>query len=258
MTDSDSAPFLRAIYAIVFIGIAAAVLGGTWPELGHLAMALGRPYHFGAPPQPLPLAAALLAIVGIAGIVWAFVKRRQVPLPVSALVLLAAVAAFFGLRGDPPPGRSWAAADKEILQTASGVQKHMVDALQQQGEITRDAAAWEAALAKSHQAASPARTRTFSRLPYRVVMVDDPKAVPQPLVPGTLLVWVSEDQVAFEVRPVGFDTGGEVAVLTDDKGEPLVLTGTYNPNMRPATPPPNLPALRPLPGVGSAPPPSPQ
>lgn len=232
MSDEGSAPILRSIYALVFLGLAAAVIGGALPEVQHALFALGQPYHFGAPPRLLPLLAALFAAGGALTVLVAFARRRPAPMPASLAILAGVVLAFFGLRGEVPPGRSWAAADKEILQTASALHRQMVDRLQQQGEVATEETAWREVLQELAKEPSPARGRGFDRLPYEIVKVADKDARPEALVPGQLLVWVAEDGVAFEVRPVGFDASGQVALLPDDKGEPLVLSAIFNPEMR--------------------------
>jgi hypothetical protein len=232
---------LRIVYAVVFLGLAASALAAAWPELTQLYVGLGRPYHFGAPPRPLPLLGAGLVLLGLGVVGAAWARGRSAPLWASVVILVAAVLPMFGLWGEVPQGRSWAAADRVILDVGHALQRRMVDVLQQRGEVPLDEATWQVALAEvAGPTPSPARDRSFQRLPWRVQRIPEPTARPDPLVPSTLLVWVASEGEAFQIHPVGFSPGGQVAPLADDQGVPVVLRGTFNPDMRE---PPRLPAL---------------
>lgn len=225
------APILRALYGVVFLGAASAAFAAGWPELQQLIRAWSAPYHFGDPPRVLTLFGLALVTCGVAGIIRAFLTGREVKLLWSALVLFGAASSVAGLGSAPPQGRSWAAADKEILAVASRIQREMVDVLQADGEVPKVPIAWENVLKLATKDLSPARDRSFSRLPYRITHLKEEAERPNPLVPGTLLVHLAPQGEAFSIAPIGFDTKGQVAQLADDRGEPLTLRGTFNPDV---------------------------
>jgi hypothetical protein len=72
-----------------------------------------------------------------------------------------------------------------------------------------------------------------------VVRVETPEARPEPLLPGALLLHVSPDGAAFELRLVGLGEG-QPQVLRDETGAAVVLRGLYNPDL-PSEPAPSLP-----------------
>lgn len=206
---------LKALHAAVFLGLAAATVALVFPEARQLAFALSAPYHFGSPPSVPALIAGNLAILGAGLLIRQLIRRKRVPLSVSVLIL---VAFALGLVTPVPPegsGRSWAAADKEILEAARQVHLAAVQRLQAMGVITMEG--WVAP-----SGFSPARNSSFVRVPYQVVFGKGDR-------PGSLEVQLSEDGVSFELEALGFGPDGSVAPLADEKGDPLVLRGTYNP-----------------------------
>lgn len=235
---------LRLIYAIVFLGLAAATLTGTSPEWLHLWHALTHPYHSGEPPRAVALLGAALVLVSAAVVLVLLLRRRTVPLWISAGVLLGTVLALIGSRGEAPEGRSWAAADKEILGVGSKLHRQMIDRLQSTGAVPAAVETWRAELDKVHPEPSPARTRGFARLDYRLERVAEKDERPKALIPGTFVLWVAPQGEAFQLHPVGFDEGGEVALLKDSEGRPVLLSGAFNPDMRePARSPVTLPPV---------------
>ena len=206
---------LKVLHAAVFLGLAVATCLLVFPEARQLAFALSAPYHFGAPPSIGALIAGNLAVFGGGLLVRSLFRRQPVPLGVSALIVAAFAMGVVTPVAPDQAGRSWAAADREILAAARKVHLEAVQRLQAKGEITAEG--WSAP-----SALSPARTPSFARLPYQVVFGKGDR-------PGALCVQLSEDGVSFELRALGFAPDGTVALLADENGAPLVLRGTYNP-----------------------------
>ncbi len=226
---AGASPALRALHSLVFLGLCAAAFAGCWPEWLQLWRSQRAPFHYGEPPRALMLLASAACAVGAAGILLQLARRRPVPLPLSGAVLFGFGAALVGLAQPAPEGRSWAAADLEVLKAARALHARMVTVLQDAGQAPAEPAAWEAALAELSPGPSPARDKTLQRRPYAIVWRMG-EAPPGPLVPGQLHVRVAAQGASFELRAVGFDPGGAVALLTDDKGVELVLRGAYNPD----------------------------
>lgn len=247
----ERAPVLRALYAVVFFGIALSALTAGWPEFEHLLFALSRPYHFGDPPRLLTLSGGLLLAVTVVAVAIQFLRGREIPLYLSAVMLGSALMCLSGLGVEVPRGRNWAAADKQILDVASKVHRQMVEVLQTEAVVPKERQPWlEELQAAAKEAPPPARTRMFLDVPWDVERVEEEDALPELLRPGTLVVYVAPQGEAFQIHPIGFDTSGKVAPLKDDRGRPVILRGTFNPEMKqaPSRPMPQLPPVA-LPGV---------
>lgn len=221
---------VRAVFALLLVGLAASVVAASLPELTQLTFAVFRPYHFGAPPSPWALGGTVLVLVGTIVLLERVFRADRAPLwPVALVVLGVALPAIGLFTGDDAPlGRSWAAADGALLEQGNHLRRSMVDALRKDGTVPSDLETWQRALdAVTVNAASPVRDRGFRRVPLRVVRLADRERLPAPaeLIPGTYLVWTSPERDAFEVHPVGFDSRGSPARLADDNGRPIVLRG---------------------------------
>ncbi|WP_224360384.1 hypothetical protein [Hyalangium versicolor] len=244
MTERREAPgrsplALRLVHAAIFLAIVAGVVAAAVPEWRHGWFALGRPYHAGPPPRALLLLGSALATVGAAALLVALARGRSAPLGVSWLVLGGAGAVVLGAAGSPPrENPSELAINTRLIQLGQSVQTAMVGRLQERGEVPVALEPWQEALARAAPSESPIRTRTFQQVPPRVVRVETPEARPEPLIPGTLLLYVSPDGASFEIRLVGLSPQGLPQVLGDETGAPVVLQGLYNPD---------LPARIPLP-----------
>jgi hypothetical protein len=227
---------LRLIHAAVFLAFAAGVVAAALPEWQHALFALGRPYHVGSPPRALLVLGSVLAAVGALALLVALVRGRSAPLAVSWCILGGAGAALMGAATGAPPERpSELSANTALIIVGQRVQLTMVDQLQQRGEVPVSPGPWQEALERVTQAQRPFRSRTFQPVPPQILPVQTPEAVPQPLVPGALLLFVSPDGASFELRLVGLSEGLP-QVLRDETGGPVVLRGLYNPNL------PSLPA----------------
>lgn len=228
---------LRLIHVAVFLAFAAGVVAAALPEWRHGVFALGRPYHVGSPPEALLVLGSALAVVGAAGLLVALARGRSAPLAVSWLILGGAGAAVLGSAGSPPPERSSElSANTALIQLGQRVQLAMVDQLQQRGEVPVARGPWQETLDRLAQSQRPFRTRTFQPVPPQVIQVQTPEARPEPLLPGSLLLFVSPDGASFELRLVGL-AEGRPQVLRDETGAPVVLRGLYNPNLpAPASP----------------------
>lgn len=214
----------RLLHLLLAAGFAVATLMLVEPELAQFVASQRAPYHFGDPPRVLPILAGLLPIPGVLTLLVRFLRRRPAPLWASGLVVAGAFLAMgsMGL-SDVPTGRTWAAADAPILKTARELQQRMVERLKVEGTLPNDEAAWTKALAEMAPQPSPARTRAFEPVPYRLVLVREQGKVPAGLVPGALVVWVNPARDYFELTPVGFAQDGSVGPLPDPKGEKVML-----------------------------------
>jgi hypothetical protein len=157
--------------------------------------------------------------------------RGRPGLPWGAALVVSGLGLSLGSMGlsDVPTGRSWASADVRILEVSRGLQQSMLDRLQLQGQVPRDEATWRKALAAVAPKPSPARTRSFEPVPYRVVLKTEQGQLPAGVAPGTLVAWVNPAGDAFELTPVGFARDGTVGPLIDEKGEKVVLRGGLAP-----------------------------
>ncbi len=217
---------LRAVHCAVFLTLSALALGAGWPEWTQLWLSQTSRFHFGAPPRALPLAGAALCLTGSAGLLTRVLRRRPVPLGISGLVLAGFLMSV--LSGPPlDAGRSWAAADLEVLRTARALHGTMVEALQRSGAVPARSAEWTAALAALAPSPPFARDRWFQPLSYQLVWQANDDT---PLIPGQLRVLVPPHAQHFELRAVGFDRAGKVATLRDERGDEVVLRGAHDPD----------------------------
>jgi|GEM_PF-1246054 hypothetical protein len=231
---------LRWVHAALFLAFAAGTVALSLPEWRHLSLALGQPFHVGAPPRWLLLGASLLAAGGALRIGWGLARAHSAPLWASGVILLALMASVAG--GTPrelAATRSEVAANRDFLRVARRVHLAMVQELQTHGEAPVAPEDWRRALRQSADREAPVRTRTFQPVERQVLWLPSEDATPAPLVPGTLAVHVTPDGVGFSVRVVGLEQG-RPGLLRDDQGAPLVLRGLYNPDL-PLLPEPPLP-----------------
>jgi hypothetical protein len=221
---------LRLIHAAIFLAIAAGAVAAAVPEWRHGVLALGQPYHVGPPPRALLVLGSVLAAAGVAGLLAALVRGRSASLNVSWLILGGAGAVVLGSALAPLPAiPSEPAVNTRLIQLGQSVQTAMVGQLQERGEVPVAPEPWQAVLERVSPAESPIRTRTFQQVAPRVVRIEAPEAKPEPLVPGTLLLYVSPDGASFELRLVGLSEGNP-RVLVDETGAPVQLQGLFNPN----------------------------
>lgn len=227
---ADASPALRGVHAAVFLSMTAGVLGAALGEWRHLGVVLARPFHVGPPPAPLLLLGSALAATGALRLLWALAWRRSAPLWASCLILVGVAGTVLATAGRTPAERSEPRANLALLEGTRRLHVAMVDTLQRTGEVPVAQGAWEAALRASLVRGDLFRTRLFQPLPPTLVRVASSEALPQPLQPGCLLLHVSEDGAAFDLRAVGL-LEGQPSLLRDDKGEVLVLRGLYNPEL---------------------------
>jgi len=231
---------LRLIHAAVFLGFSAAVLVTALAEWRHTLAALGRPFHVGEPPRAFLLLGSAAAVAGAASLLFSLVRGRSAPPAASWLILGGLVAGLFGASGPLPPVRpSELAANTELIQVGHRVQVSMVSQLQERGEVPVAREPWQRALEQAVSSTRWPRARDFRLVPPQVVLVATPEARPEPLQPGSLLLHVSPDGAAFELRLVGLEQG-RPRVLVDETGAAVVLRGLYNPDL------PSEPARSPL------------
>lgn len=224
--------FLKVFHAFVFLLLSAAAMGLGQEEAKQLLFAVSKPYHFGAPPSVLPLLGALCGAVCAALLLFHFVRLKTTPLWVSALAVAGVLIGYFGRTDGTEVRRNHHAANLDVMAAARQLHRARVDELQRTAELPRDQASWAKALEALSLPKSPARTRSFSLLPFEIAMLASNDASLQGMRPGTLAVWVSEDGVEFAIHPVGFDEKRDVSPLEDEQGEPIVLTGAFNPNLK--------------------------
>lgn len=221
---------LTVIHLLVFGGAACAAVELAFPEWRQLHAVLRKPFAMGEPPRIAPLLGSLLCAALLVAMLVLVARRRTVP-----VVLSLAILGFGALTLWPSPPaahRSWGAVDKAILLTAQKVQKAMVDRLEREGEVPRDAAAWQDALRRAATAELPA-TAHLRPLPYRLESRAWDSPLPGGLAPGTVVARISPDGAAFTLNPVGFSPQGDAAYLRDERGELLTLRGLFNPNRAP-------------------------
>ena len=222
---------LRLIHAAVFLGFSAAVLVTALPEWRHTLAALGRPFHVGEPPRAFLLLGSAVAVAGAASLLLSLVRGRSAPPAASWLILAGLVAGLFGASGPLPPVRpSELAANTELIQVGQRVQVSMVSQLQERGEVPVAREPWQRALEQAVSSTRWPRARDFRPVPPQVVLIATAEARPEPLQPGSLLLHVSPDGAAFELRLVGLEHG-RPRVLVDDTGAAVVLRGLYNPDL---------------------------
>jgi hypothetical protein len=222
---------LRLIHAAVFLAFAAGAMAAALPEWRHGVFALGRPYHTGSPPRALLLLGSVLAAAGAAGLLLALARGRSAPQRNSWLILGGAAAAVIGTAGSTPPERpSELSANTALIHLGQGLQRAMVGRLQQHGEVPVAVEPWQKALEQVPPVLLSFRTRTFQQVTSQVWKGETPESRPEPLVPGSLLLFVSPDGASFELRLVGLSEG-RPQVLVDDTGIPVTLRGLYNPDL---------------------------
>lgn len=222
---------LRLIHAAIFLVFAAGAVAAAFPEWRHGVFALGRPFHTGAPPRALLILGSALAATGALGLLLALSQGRSAPLGISWLILGGAGATVLGTAGSPPPERpSEIAANTALIHLGQGLQRTMVERLQQHGEVPVALGPWQDTLTQLPPALHPFRTRTFQQVTSQVWKVETSEARPESLLPGSLLLFVSPDGASFELRLVGL-VEGRPQVLVDDTGAPVTLRGLYNPDL---------------------------
>jgi hypothetical protein len=232
---------LRLVHAAVFLAFAAGVVVAALSEWRHGVLVLGQPFHVGEPPRAFLLLGSVLAVVGAVSVLVALARGRSAPQVSSWLILSGLVAGMYGASGPLPPVRpSEHSVNIGFIETAQRVQLLMVSQLQELGEVPVAHEPWQRALDQiSPSALHWARTRQFKPVPPQVVLVDTPEALPRQLIPGSLLLHLSPDGAAFEMRLVGLSQG-QPQVLKDETGVDLVLRGLYNPDL-PSEPARSLP-----------------
>jgi len=224
---------LRLFHAALFLAFAAGVGAAALPEWRHLAHALGQPFHVGEPPRWPVLAACMLAAAGALRLLWGLARGRSAPLWASVLILLSVVGVMAGGSRGPAAERSEDTANLAFLRTARRVHLTMVQELQAHGEVPVKPEAWRKALEAAGPREDRVRTRDFRPVPPEVVWLPSADALPTPLVPGAVGVYVSPDGATFTLRPVGL-RAGQPSLLLDEQGAPLVLRGLYNPDLPPS------------------------
>ncbi|HLL54325.1 MAG TPA: hypothetical protein VK447_12300 [Myxococcaceae bacterium] len=223
---AGSSPILRLLHLFAVAGFSLITALLISPELAQLQAAQRAPYHFGDPPRAVALIAGALLVVALVVLLWRVARRKPSPLWASGLVLLTAVLAVANAAfGEVPRGRTWAAADVKILAVARELQQRMLVRLEVEGQLPEHEDVWRTALAEVAPEPSPARTRTFEPVPYRLVLEQAQGRLPEGLAPGTLVVWRDPRGDAFELIPVGFARDGTVGAMTDERGERVVLRG---------------------------------
>ncbi|QRK05413.1 hypothetical protein JQX13_35300 [Archangium violaceum] len=226
---------LRVLHGVVFGGFSALCLAADWPELEHLVRTQLQPFHAGPPPRPELLWAVLAAVVGMLVVLVQAVRGRSARLQWSLLILGALVISLWGNREGLVAGRTADSANLKILQVARELHGRTVDALQERGSAPEDVGSWQAALQEvSHGLPTPVRSRSFAPLPFVIQKVDSPDALPEDVPPGTLLLYVMQGGVAYEIHPVGLSPSGEPWRLREPGGEPLVFRGAFNPDLIPS------------------------
>jgi hypothetical protein len=222
---------LRLMHAAVFLAFAAGAVAAALPEWRHGVFALGRPFHAGSPPRALLILGSVLAATGAAGLLLALARGRSAPQRNSWLILVGAGATVLGTAGSPPPERpSEISANTALIQLGQGLQRAMVERLQERGEVPVAPGPWQELLDRMPPARIPFRTRTFQQVTSQVWKAETPESRPEPLLPGSLLLFVSPDGASFELRLVGL-ADGRPQLLVDDTGAPVTLRGLYNPDL---------------------------
>jgi hypothetical protein len=205
-------------------------LAASWPELEHLVRTQLQPFHPGPPPRLELVLPVLAALVGMTAVLVQSARGRSARLHWSLLILGALVLILWGQRHGLVAGRTADSANLKILQVARELHEQTANALRTQGAVSEDVGTWQAALEQVAQGQpSPVRTRSFESLPFRIQKVDSPEALPADAPPGTLLFYVMEGGVAYELHPVGVSPSGEPWRLRAPEGEALVFRSAFNP-----------------------------
>jgi hypothetical protein len=205
-----------------------------WPEVAQLIRTQLQPFHSGPPPRPELLLAMLASVVGMTEVLVQGVRGRGARLHGPLLILGALVLTLCFHREGFVEGRTADSANLKILRVARDLHGHMVNELQTRGVIPEDMGSWLVALEQVSQGLpTPVRTRSFEPLPFRIQKMDSPDALPSEAPPGTLLLYVMEGGVAYELHPVGMSSTGEPWRLREPRGEPVVFRGAFHPDSPP-------------------------
>ena len=221
---------VRVVHALVFGAAIASTLKITSSEAEQLVAVIARPYHFGDPVAPMAAFAFVLSAL-LAPLMLSFLLRRKaVPLKLSAAVLLAFSLAWADRIISGPRERSPLEANDQLSTVARSFHGRLVETLQAKAELPREASELQPFLRSAISASGPAgqfsgRARFGRELGYQLTRVSDREEALAQLVPGQLLVWVSEDGVAFQIVPVGFDPNGKPRALVEQ-----TLKGVFNPD----------------------------
>lgn len=200
------------------------------PELVHLVRTQLQPFHPGPPPRLELLLPMLAALAGMTAVLVQNARGRSARLSWSLLILGALVLTLWGQREGLVAGRTVDSANLKILQVAQALHEKTLDTLRAQGTVSEDMATWQAALEQVSQGQpSPVRTRSFAALPFRIQKVESPEVLPPDAPPGTLLLYVMEGGVAYQLHPVGLSPTGEPWPLRAPEGEAVVFRGTFTP-----------------------------
>lgn len=228
---AGDSPFgLRLLHALFFLAIVVPVaIATSWLELSQLFAAVTSKYVCGSPPLPLPIFGALCGAVCAALLLFFFVKGKSAPLWVSLVGLAGAACSVVGMHA-AEARRSCIGANVDVLAAARQLHQLQVDRLQRTGFMPGNEVLWQEALSGLKLPPPQFRTRTLQQLPWKLVRTEEPNASAAGLAPGTLMVWVSKDGVTFEIKPVGV-IQGDAAVLVDDEKAPIILKGTFNPEV---------------------------
>lgn len=220
--ESTRGPW-RVLVIVLDAGLACAAVAAAWPELRQLWVGVTAEYHSGSPPVVPTAGGALLAVAALLVLLAAQALGRAPPPWASSPLLLG-----FALAVWPhaePKERTWAGAGTTTLKISRDLFDAMNGRLQVVSKAPTDAASWQQMLEALTRdgPACPYRARGFGSLPWRVAMVASPDAVPSPLVPGTLLVWVPANGARFRIAPVGLGPEGVPIRLPDEHRKPVVF-----------------------------------
>jgi hypothetical protein len=198
--------------------------------LEHLVRTQLQPFHAGPPPRPELVLAVLAALVGMAVVLVQGLRGHSARLHWSLLILTALVFLLWGTREGFVAGRTADSANLKILQVARELHARTGGMPRTQGVVSEQVGPWRVALEQVSQGLpTPVRTRSFQPLPFRIQKVDSPDALPADAPPGTLLLYVMEGGLAYELHPVGVSPAGEPWRLRAPGGEPLVFRGALHP-----------------------------
>lgn len=219
---------LRVMHGAAFLGFAAVGLVAAWPEVAHLLGSQSQPLHFGDPPVATALLGALGVLVGLVVMVLAWARGAAVPLWASLCILGGDALAIVAMQRQLPQGRNSFAANVKLIEAGKSVQGQFVRRLQAEGQVPTETAPWAEAFAAQP---SVVRSRGYSPVPYRVERVKTEGALPEVLVPGTFVLFVSPDGAMFQLTAIGFGTDGRPWQLKDPQGEPVRFSGVFNPDL---------------------------
>ena|GEM_PF-3049423 len=232
---ASGSPFsMRLVHGILFGGFTAICVVVGAPEFEQLLRTQRQVFHTGPLPRPEVLLAVLASLFGMGVILVQALRGRSARLRWSVLILGALGLVLWSNREGPVPGRTSDSANLKILQTARALHGLQVPELQNRGALAEDVEAWQVALQQvTHGEPTPVRTRSFEPLAYRIQKVEKPDALPEEGVPpGTLLLYVMEGGIAYELQAIGISPEGEPWRLQLlPAGEPVVFRGAFNPEI---------------------------